>query len=62
MCGLNPFRVNKTLCAYPRLSLRSNLGLELANAFGVFPLRSNLGLELANAFGVFPLRANLGWN
>jgi len=31
----------------PGLSLRSNPGLELANAFGV-----NTGLKLGNAFGV----------
>ena len=33
----------------PGLSLRSNPGLKLANAFGVNP-----GLKLANAFGVNP--------
>jgi predicted outer membrane lipoprotein len=36
------------------LLLRTNPGLELANAFGV----NNPGLELANAFGV----NNPGWN
>jgi len=34
----------------PELSLRSNSGLELDNAFGVF---ISLGLKLANVFGVF---------
>ena len=36
--------------AYPGLSLRSNPGLELANAFGVVP-----GPKLANTIGVFIL-------
>ena len=34
MCGTNPF-MNNICVAHPRLSLRSNLGLKLANAFGV---------------------------
>src|SRR5678816_1310131 len=33
--AMNPFRVNIPLFAYPGLSLRSNPGLGLANAFGV---------------------------
>jgi hypothetical protein len=32
----NPFRVEKIFDAYPGLSLRSNPGLKLANAFGVY--------------------------
>ena len=32
----NPFRVNDNSCLIPGLSLRSNPGLKLANAFGVF--------------------------
>jgi len=37
LCGVNPFRVNSLFCiAIPGLSLRSNPGLKLANAFGVF--------------------------
>jgi ABC-type uncharacterized transport system permease subunit len=39
----------------PRLSLRSNLGLKLANAFGVNLNLANafgVNLNLANAFGV----------
>jgi hypothetical protein len=33
----NPFRVCRKFCyAYPGFSLRSNPGLKLANAFGVF--------------------------
>jgi predicted outer membrane lipoprotein len=44
----NPFRVvRNSRLRIPGFSLRSNPGLELANAFGV-----NLGLEIANAFGV----------
>jgi len=44
----NPFRVGTNLGdVIPGLSLRSNPGLELANAFGVI-----LGLDLANGFGV----------
>jgi hypothetical protein len=36
MCGINPYRVQSNCFVIsPRLSLRSNLGLELANAFGV---------------------------
>jgi predicted outer membrane lipoprotein len=38
------------------LSLSSNLGLKLANAFGVFLV----GLKLANAFGVFLVGLKLG--
>jgi len=35
----NPYRVRSFCCLHsPRLSLRSNLGLELANAFGVITL------------------------
>jgi len=45
----NPFRVGRDFkINVPGLSLRSNPGLELANAFGVKP-----ELELANDFGVF---------
>jgi len=37
MCWINPFRVSKNfMIADPGLSLRSNPGLKLANAFGVF--------------------------
>ncbi len=32
----NPFRVNNISFRYPGFSLRSNPGLKLANAFGVF--------------------------
>jgi hypothetical protein len=46
----------------PGLSLRSNPGLELANAFGVNLLRFNPGLELSNAFGVISRASTLGWN
>jgi hypothetical protein len=36
MGAVNPFRVGPDFrIDYPRLSLRSNLGLKLANAFGV---------------------------
>ena len=35
LCAANPFRVKSIFRYYPRLSLRSNLGLKLANAFGV---------------------------
>jgi len=55
----NPFRVQSLFnILIPGLSLRSNPGLKLANAFGVIvliprlSLRSNPGLKLANAFGV----------
>jgi hypothetical protein len=34
MCGVNPFRVEMTR-RYVTQGCRSNLGLELANAFGV---------------------------
>jgi hypothetical protein len=38
LCGNNPFRVqNKFWRRFPGLSLRSNPGLKLANAFGVKP-------------------------
>jgi len=40
LSDINPFRVKSHFFAYPRLSLRSNLGLELANAFGVRSSRS----------------------
>ncbi len=61
----NAFSVCSSCSCDPGFSLRSNPGLELANAFGVFP-----GLELANALGVFPWagisqrlrRFPLGWN
>jgi hypothetical protein len=37
MCGGKPLQgLNLDDDLYPRLSLRSNLGLKLANAFGVF--------------------------
>jgi len=44
--------------------LRSNPGLELANAFGVIvACAPTPGLELANAFGVIVACApTLGWN
>jgi hypothetical protein len=45
----NPFQGSKqlTIVLFPWLSLRSNHGLKLANAFGV-----NLKAQLVNAFGV----------
>ena len=37
MCAINPFRVGRFFrIDYPGFSLRSNPGLKLANAFGVF--------------------------
>jgi len=39
MCGNNPFRVQWFwFMGYPGFSLRSNPGLKLANAFGVYDL------------------------
>ena len=35
-CEANPYRVQETVVIHPGLSLRSNPGLKLANAFGVF--------------------------
>jgi hypothetical protein len=39
LCGINPFRVEKHLGqCFPKVVASSNLGLELANAFGVISL------------------------
>jgi hypothetical protein len=48
--GRNPFRVELNVYALiPRLSLRSNLGLKLANAFGVKP------------FGYYSIISGVDW-
>ena len=54
LCEGNPFRVQRIGVALtPRLSLRSNPGLTLANAFGVRTIGNAFGVEtIGNAFGV----------
>src|SRR6185295_1663224 len=51
LCGNNPFRVRRTVIMFTQgCRLRSNPGLELANAFGVY--RAGVPRILANACGV----------
>src|SRR6185503_12880533 len=61
VCGNNPFRVQMiVVVVFPGLSLRSNTGLKLANAFGVdsifeFAFVHHLGhFELAVDFDCLP--------
>ena len=55
-CARNPFRVHFFLkLLIPELSLRSNSGLELANAFGVDATEILQPQKAANALGVGPI-------
>jgi hypothetical protein len=65
MCAANPFRVERHMVhLFPGLSLRSNPGLKLANAFGVKNYPDELKLLAVSAaavigcdFGLAPLGA-----